>query len=105
MPVKQRLLTPLSLLVLAILAGWPVIRSGPPLLLNAITDGPNHLHRFVLLAWHVQHGDWYPRWFSDLHYGFGAPVLNFYAPLSYYVLLAVHVFVPSEPTTFMLGFV
>jgi len=105
MSLKQRLLTPMSLLVLALLAAWPVIKSGPPLLLNTITDGPNHLHRFVLLAWHVGHGDWYPRWFSDLHFGYGAPVLNFYAPLSYYVLLALHVFVPSEPTTFMLGFV
>lgn len=105
MTIRQRLVTPLALAVLALLAAWPLIRSGPPLLLNTITDGPNHLHRFVLLSWHVQHGDWYPRWFSDLHFGFGAPVLNFYAPLSYYILLLLHVFVPSEPVTFLLGFV
>lgn len=102
---RNRIATLASLAALPLLAAWPLLRYGPPLQADAITDGPNHLYRFALLDWHVQHGDLYPRWFADLHYGFGAPVLNFYAPLSYYILLALHGILPSFPAAFLLGFV
>jgi len=100
----RRLTSYIPLVALALLAAWPLILYGPPLQAEAITDGPNHLYRFVELARHVRHGDFYPRWFSDLHFGFGAPVLNFYAPLSYYILLGLSVFSSSAPATFLLGF-
>ncbi|HLB47952.1 MAG TPA: 6-pyruvoyl-tetrahydropterin synthase-related protein [Anaerolineales bacterium] len=103
--MKNRITTYGALIALSLLAAWPLLRYGPPLQAEAITDGPNHLYRFALLSWHVQHGDFYPRWFSDLHYGFGAPVLNFYAPLSYYILLGLRLLTPSFPTAFLLGFV
>jgi len=103
-PLRNRLTTLAALAALSLIAAWPLLRYGPPLQAEAITDGPNHLYRFALLDWHMRHGDLFPRWFADLHFGFGAPVLNFYAPLSYYILLAVHTFVPSFPLAFMWGF-
>ncbi len=101
---RPRLLTLLALGLLALLAIWPLIIQGPPLQDDAVTDGPNHLYRFAELAWHIEHGDLYPRWFANLHYGFGAPLLNFYSPLSYYILLAWHGLGFSMPTAFLLGF-
>jgi hypothetical protein len=95
----------IALLLLSILAAWPLITYGPPLQMEAITDGPNHLYRAALLARHIQHGDFYPRWFSDLHYGFGAPVLNYYAPLSYYLLVGIYAFIPALPVAFQWGFI
>src|SRR5688572_12640814 len=95
----------IALLLLSILAAWPLITYGPPLQMEAITDGPNHLYRAALLARHIQHGDFYPRWFSDLHYGFGAPVLNYYAPLSYYLLVGLYAFIPALPVAFQWGFI
>jgi hypothetical protein len=95
----------LPLIGLAALVAWPLFLYGPPLQSEAITDGPNHLYRFVSLAWHIRHGDFYPRWFSNLHFGFGAPVLNFYAPLSYYLLVLLHLFIPSAPAAFGAGFI
>lgn len=103
--MKNRLATQTALLLVSLLAAWPLLQYGPPLQAEAITDGPNHLYRFALLNWHIQHGDYYPRWFSDVYYGFGAPVLNFYAPLSYYILVGIHLVVASLPAAFMLGFV
>ncbi len=101
----RRLTTLLSLILLSIMAAWPLLQYGPPLQANAITDGPTHLYRLALLERHIQHGDLYPRWFSDLHYGFGAPILNYYAPLSYYILIGLHLFIPALPTVFQWGFI
>lgn len=91
----------LALLALALLAAWPLLQYGPP----KAVDAPNHYYRLVELAWHVQHGDLYPRWFSDINYGYGGPLLNFYAPLSYYVPLLLHWLGLALPTAFLGGFV
>ncbi len=96
----RRLLPHLPLAALALLIIWPGIRYGPA----NLSDWSNHLYRLVELEWHFRHGDFYPRWFSDLHYGFGAPVLNFYAPLSYYVLLAIRFAGVSFAATLHIGF-
>jgi len=71
----------LTLALLLLLVSVPILRDGTP----TIVDGENHFYRAAALSWHLQHGDLYPRWFSDMHFGYGAPVLNFYSPLSYYV--------------------
>lgn len=90
----------LPLVVLAILAVWSLFQYGPP----GDIDAPNHFYRFVALDWHIAHGDWYPRWFTDINYGLGGPVLNFYAPLSYYILVAIRAVVGSAVLAFTLGF-
>jgi len=99
--VKRRFIASLPLAALVVLAVWPSLRAGPP---GAI-DGPNHFYRFVELDWHVRHGDFYPRWFADVHDGFGGPILNFYAPLSYYLLVGLRLVIGSFSNTYLAGFV
>ncbi|MEK7278193.1 MAG: hypothetical protein AAB427_12655, partial [Chloroflexota bacterium] len=88
------------LLALILLAVWPLLTSGLP----TVGDGLIHFYRFAALDWHVRHGDLYPRWFANLHYGFGAPVLNFYAPLSYYIPLLFRLFNLPLATSLHLGY-
>ncbi len=40
-------------------------------------------------------GALYPRWMAGYNNGYGSPVAIFYAPLSYYFISAIHLFVPS----------
>ncbi len=76
----------LALVGLTGLAVWPVARAGYP----AIGDGLNHLYRLVEFD-HLLHGGvWFPRWATDLCYGYGCPVFNFYPPLVYYLGALFH---------------
>lgn len=43
-----------------------------------------HLYRVVALSQALAQGVLFPRWLPDLAYGYGLPLFNFYAPLSYY---------------------
>src|SRR3954447_25561027 len=47
-------------------------------------DGGFHLQRVRALAEALQAGVLYPRWFPDFSFGYGYPVLNYYAPGFYY---------------------
>ncbi len=47
-------------------------------------DGLFHLHRVRALAEALRWRVLYPRWFPDFSFGYGYPVLNFYAPGFYY---------------------
>ena len=63
-----------------------------PLLQPTITysaDGLLHLYRLVALKQAIQQGAFFPRWLPDLAYGYGFPLFVFYAPLSYYLTLAL----------------
>ncbi len=53
-------------------------------------DGLGHLFRIVELDRGLRAGVLYPRWASELALGYGYPVLNFYAPLSYYAVEVLH---------------
>ncbi|MBM4422911.1 MAG: hypothetical protein FJ030_05895 [Chloroflexi bacterium] len=90
----------LPLLALALLAIYPILASGLP----TTGDGLIHYYRFAELDWHIRHGDLYPRWFDNMGYGFGMPVLNFYAPLSYYIPLLFRLFNLSLATSLQLGY-
>ena len=48
-------------------------------------DGLLHYVRLAVLENGVRAGDFYPRWSPDLAYGYGFPLFNYYAPLSYYI--------------------
>jgi hypothetical protein len=52
--------------------------------------GAVHLLRLTLLDYHILHGTLYPRWLPELLLGRGAPILNYYAPLSYYLCEIFH---------------
>jgi len=52
-------------------------------------DGRNHILRVVLLERALAAGDWFPRYFPELAYGYGAPLFSYYAPLTYYLTAVV----------------
>ena len=58
--------------------------------LAASFDGLLHLYRLVELDHLIAEGVWFPRWAPDFVYGFGYPIFNYYAPLSYYLSLPLH---------------
>lgn len=89
----------LPVLLVSVLAAYPIVVGVPD-----FVDSANHFYRLVALDWHVQHFDFYPRWFDEMHYGFGAPVFNFYAPLSYYFALLFRIFGLSLPLCYALGY-
>ncbi|MCC6169482.1 MAG: hypothetical protein IT329_19845 [Caldilineaceae bacterium] len=47
-------------------------------------DGFIHLQRTRALAEALRQGVFYPRWFPDFAFGYGHPILHYYAPASYY---------------------
>jgi hypothetical protein len=67
---------------------WPLV--GPAYLSSH--DGLHHLYRLVDLDWCIRGGVLYPRWLPNMGFGYGYAVLNYYAPLSYYVGQVFHVF-------------
>src|SRR5215510_14338620 len=84
---RLRLHSPiLPLLALLALCAWPIVRAGYPL----IGDGGNHLYRLVEFDHLLRNGVWFPRWATDLCYGYGCPLFNFYPPLTYYLGALVH---------------
>ncbi|MDW8069822.1 MAG: hypothetical protein RML46_13070, partial [Anaerolineae bacterium] len=67
-------------------------------------DGLLHFHRLVQLDRAVRYGILYPRWLPDLGYGFGFPLFNYYAPLSYYLLLPLCWLGLPAQTALLIGF-
>jgi len=71
-------------------------------------DGLHHLYRLYDLDWTIHGGSLYPRWLPNLGFGYGYPVLNYYAPLTYYVAEFFHLlgagYIASIELTFALGF-
>lgn len=53
-------------------------------------DGFIHLQRTRALAEALRQGVFYPRWFPDFAFGYGHPILHYYAPASYYPPALLH---------------
>ena len=64
---------------LTMLQGWP-----------STPDGAFHLQRVRALSEALAQGVLYPRLFPDFAFGYGYPVLNFYAPAFYYPPALLH---------------
>jgi len=62
----------------------------PDLLWKDVADAPNHLVRIYVVDATLRRGEWFPRWLPDLYLGYGYPLLNFYAPSTYYVATLLH---------------
>jgi hypothetical protein len=81
-------LDPGFLIVFAIclIAAWPFLaRPGLP----EGTDAELHIFRLHELSFLVRSGEFYPRWAPDFYHGYGYPIFNYYAPLTYYLGLLV----------------
>ena len=73
----------LAALAISAAVWWPVTL--PNFDFASTADGKYHLLRLFLLDHSLRAGLWYPRWLPDLFMGFGYPLFNFYAPLTYYL--------------------
>jgi hypothetical protein len=49
------------------------------------TDAELHVYRAAELGHTLRGGAFYPRWAPDLYLGYGYPIFNYYAPLTYYL--------------------
>ncbi len=76
----QPWLAPATLLLLAVPAVRPLFRGALP----CSDDAAFHLLRLTQLDWLLREGVWYSRWAPHMAAGYGFPLFNFYAPLSYY---------------------
>lgn len=67
---------------LCVIAVWPFVsRSSLP----QETDAELHIYRLAELSRLIRAGVFYPRWSPNFYFGYGYPIFNYYAPLSYYV--------------------
>jgi hypothetical protein len=76
----------LAVAALAILAAQPLLRPA----ITCSHDGNLYFLRLVEADHLVRHGHLYPRWAPDMAYGYGYPLFNFYAPLSWIVAETFH---------------
>lgn len=79
-------------LVLALLLTLPALRPLWQPGLQQTDDGMHHLFRLFNLDLAIRAGHLGARWLADEGFGYGFPVFNFYAPLSYYAGLVFHWF-------------
>lgn len=95
----------LVVLAIALLAVWPFIsRSSLPM----ETDAELHIFRLHELGLLIRGGEFYPRWAPNFYHGYGYPIFNYYAPLSYYVALPLELLpwfdaVAAVKAVFVLG--
>jgi hypothetical protein len=69
-------------LALALVAAAPFLtRPGLP----RQTDAELHVYRAAELGHVMRAGVFYPRWAPDFYFGYGYPIFNYYAPLTYYL--------------------
>ncbi len=97
----------LLVLLICLLAAWPFI-SRPSL--PQATDAELHIFRLAELSRMVREGELYPRWAANFYYGYGYPIFNYYAPLTYYLGLGVELMprldaVDAVKAVFVLGLV
>lgn len=94
------------ILAICLLAIWPFLsRPGLPL----ETDAELHIVRTAELSDLLRRGAVYPRWAPDFYYGYGYPLFNYYAPLTYYVGAGLMLLPGVDPMlavkmVFVLGF-
>ena len=72
----------LAVLFIGLLAAFPFFNNDG---LPAMTDAELHILRIAEVGYCIQEGDLYPRWAPDFFYGYGYPIFNYYAPLSYHL--------------------
>jgi len=64
------------------MSAWPYFTSPG---LPRGDDAELHIYRTAELGYSLQAGSLYPRWAPNFYHGYGYPIFNYYAPLTYYV--------------------
>lgn len=70
-----------AVILMGLAAGQPLFSGRLPWAADTLI----HFYRLVELDHLLRHGYLFSRWAPDLAYGYGFPLFNFYAPLSYYI--------------------
>jgi hypothetical protein len=79
-------------LALGLFAALPFLaRAGLP----HHTDAELHVYRAAQLGHAVRDGVLYPRWAPDLFLGYGYPIFNYYAPLTYHLANLIDLALPT----------
>ena len=89
-PIIQTCLTVFTILLLSLTAAVPIIRSLP-----CSDDVAFHLLRLTELDFLLRNGVFYSRWAPNMAQGYGFPLFNFYAPLSYYAAELISLVTPN----------
>src|SRR5687768_14643605 len=93
-------------LLLSLAAAWPFLfRASLP----RETDAELHVFRAAELGYSLRALELYPRWAPDFYYGYGYPIFNYYAPLTYYLANILSLLIPGGAVfgvkvVFVLGF-
>jgi len=83
----------LIVLLLGTLAAWPFFEyTGLP----EATDAELHIFRIAELGFSLKAGNPYPRWAPNFYSGYGYPIFNFYAPLTYHLGNWITLFNPEN---------
>lgn len=87
------------------IAVWPFLHQAS---LPHHTDAELHIFRLAELSRLLEAGLFYPRWAPNFYYGYGYPIFNYYAPLTYYLGAALQLVPTVDPVLavkllFMLG--
>ncbi|NDJ53381.1 MAG: hypothetical protein GYB68_09895, partial [Chloroflexi bacterium] len=64
-----------------------------PMMFGALPESPDgqlHLYRLVALDHAIDTVGLWPRFAPALHFGYGSPIFNYYAPLAMYPMVALH---------------
>ncbi len=92
-------------IAITLLVIWPFLSNSS---LPQETDAELHIFRLAELSFLIRGGEFYPRWAPNFYHGYGYPIFNYYAPLSYYTGLLFD-FLPgvdvvtAVKSTFILG--
>ncbi len=69
-------------LALSLIAIWPFLSRAS---LPEGTDAELHIFRLAELSYLIRGGEFLPRWAPNFYHGYGYPIFNYYAPLTYYL--------------------
>ncbi len=69
-------------LLIGVVAAWPFLAYDS---LPTATDAELHIFRIAEVGYSLKAGNPYPRWAANFYHGYGYPIFNYYAPLTYHL--------------------
>jgi len=80
-------------LLIGVIGAWPFLAYPS---LPAANDAELHIFRIAEMGYSLRAGNLYPRWAANFYYGYGYPIFNYYAPLTYHLGNWVTLFQPEH---------
>lgn len=79
-------------LAIGLIAAWPFLANPG---LPSGTDAELHIFRIAEIGESLRAGNLYPRWAPNFYHGYGYPIFNYYAPLTYHLGNWVTLLIPQ----------